>query len=202
MEIDAFTDGSFSKKSGIQKCGYGIHYPNKELPDISEPFTITPLTNQRAELYAIYTALKDITEKINFKQINIYTDSEYSLKSLTIWAHGWEKSSWKGKNKKDIKNQDIIKPAFNIIKKYKGMINIVHVYSHTGKTDRLSVGNAVADKLATEGANKEVPVKMTKTITQKRSTGASKSKSQTKELNFDYSKIKVLTVGNKIVVVE
>jgi len=210
MEIEVFTDGSFIKnKYGNIKCGYGVYFPNNELPNISESLELEPKTNQRAELYAIYVALKNIIDNLNFKQINIYTDSEYSLNSLTKWAYNWEKNGWIGSNKKDIKNQDIIKPTFDILKKYKGMINIIHVYSHTGKKDKLSINNDIADKLAVDGANKtinnntnnNININTNKNIKQKRTTKNKKS-NEIVELNFDYSKIKILKIGNKNVIVK
>lgn len=210
MEINVFTDGSFSRKKSnpVQiKCGYGIYFPNGELNNISEPFNIAPQTNQRAELYAIYVALLNITENIKFKQINLYTDSEYSLNSLTKWAYGWEKKGWTGSNKKELKNLDIIQPTFDILKKYKAMINIIHVYSHTGKQDKLSIGNEMADKLANDGANKEIKNNITlKQLTKPkpiaRQITKPKTKTKIQEFNFDYSKIKILKIGNKKVIVE
>jgi ribonuclease HI len=207
MEINVFTDGSFSKnKNGNTKCGYGIFFPNEELPNVSEPFTLEPLTNQRAELYAIFMALTLISENINFKRINLYTDSEYSLKSLTTWIHKWESSGWIGANGKQIKNQDIIKPTYSILKKYKGMINIIHVMSHTGKIDNLSVGNDMADRLANLGANKNavkyIPLiekhdkKQHKKIKHKK-IKQKRIKNDVVNLNTDYSKIEIIKIGKK-----
>ncbi len=74
MIVNVYTDGACSKGKNI-RAGYGIYFPNKEFDNISRPFTHEPLTNQRAELYAIYKAIKIITMKNNKYDINIYTDS-------------------------------------------------------------------------------------------------------------------------------
>lgn len=155
--IEVFTDGSFMKKGGKKLCGYGIHFPNGEIQDISRKFTRDPLTNQRAELFAIYVALILIKKVLEFKKIIIYTDSEYSIKSCTIWIRQWEKNGWKTAAGQKVKNQDILIPISDIINKIimtDKEIKFVHVKSHTGKKDKLSIGNDIVDKLANNGARK------------------------------------------------
>lgn len=152
--VVVYTDGSCMKGKGGPRCGYGVYFPNEELSNMSKKFTNAPLTNQRAELYAIYKAIKKITKKIDFNRIEIYSDSEYSIKSLTEWIVSWKKNGWKTANKKEVLNQDIIKKIDKKLQKYNGKINFTHVRAHTGKTDKHSLGNAEADKLATSGAQK------------------------------------------------
>jgi ribonuclease HI len=153
MEILIFTDGSSIKKGNLQFGGIGIHFPNKEYEDISEPFFLKPITNQRAELYAIHRALQ-ILDIEKYRQINIYTDSMYSINSLTVWIYDWRNNNWKTSNNKKVKNLDIIIPIFKIIDKYKSRINLIHIRAHTKGKDSLSLGNSQADKLAVEGSNK------------------------------------------------
>lgn len=150
-----FTDGSCSKKKGVTpKCGYGVYFPNKELKNISKPFTVGELTNQRAELYAIYKAIKKTCKHINFDYINIYTDSEYSIKSLTVWIEKWKQNNWKTSDRGIVANQDLIKKIDKYIQTNKGKIFFHHVKSHTGESDFYSRGNEKADRLATDGARK------------------------------------------------
>jgi ribonuclease HI len=151
MEIKVFTDGSCNMKQ--KKCGYGIYFPDKQIKDISEKFTNKPLTNQRAELYAIYMALLKTT-KIKANKIKIYSDSMYSINCATNWINKWKTNGWLTANKKPVKNLDIIKPIDDIITKYKGKIEFIHVPSHTKGKDELSIGNDKADKLAVAGSNK------------------------------------------------
>lgn len=149
--IKVFTDGSFMKrKENIG--GYGIHFPNKELSDVSRPFKHPPITNQRAELYAIYVALIKIKKHLEFDKIIVYSDSGYSIKCVTEWCYKWRENNWKTADKKIVKNQDILKPLCDIVSKLKDKIQFIHVYSHTGKQDELSKGNEIVDKLATQGA--------------------------------------------------
>lgn len=49
MDLIIFTDGSCRNNGKSNACaGYGVLYPNKEYENVSEPFTIKPITNQRA----------------------------------------------------------------------------------------------------------------------------------------------------------
>lgn len=157
-EIKVFTDGSFVNNT--KECGYGVVFPNKEYPNISKPFTFGHKTNQRAELYAIYkgikTVYKDLKENNTVNQkvnIIIYTDSEYSIKSLTIWIMKWKNNNWKTANGKDVLNQDIIIKLDTLIEKYKkfGIIKFIHVRSHTGHNNFESINNDLADNLAKKG---------------------------------------------------
>ncbi len=156
--IEIFTDGSFKKLKNKQVlCGYGIYFPNGELDNVSRAFIHEPLTNQRAELYAILKALRNIEKnKIEFDSIIIYTDSEYSIKSVTEWYKSWEKNNWKNAKGQAVMNQDIIRPLIKILKSYSGKIKFQHVNSHTGKQDFESLSNEMADKLANEGAMKTI----------------------------------------------
>ncbi len=154
--LKIFTDGSYKKtKDKKELCGYGIFYPNDEFANISRPFIHEPLTNQRAELYAILKSLRNYEKSgLKFDEIHFYTDSEYSIKSLTIWYKTWEKNNWKNSKGQTVLNQDIIRPLIKMTKKYK--VKFTHVNSHTGKQDFESLSNEMADKLANEGAMKSL----------------------------------------------
>jgi ribonuclease HI len=150
--IVIFTDGSYIAK--VNKCGYGVLFPNKEFKDISRKFTHEPLTNQRAELYAIYKSIKRVNDADINLPIKIYSDSEYSIKSLTIWIKTWQKNGWKSSTGKSVMNQDIIKDIYELMTAHKAKIEFQHVRAHTGKQDEESKNNDIVDKLAKDGANK------------------------------------------------
>jgi len=149
-EIIVFTDGSHIKPQNL--CGYGVHFPNGEFKDISKPFTKEPRTNQRAELYSIYKAIKTISNHDKNLNIKIYSDSEYSIKSLTIWIKNWKKNNWIGSTGKPVMNQDIIHKIDKLMNEHVGKIKFTHVRSHTNKNDYESVHNDITDKLAKSGA--------------------------------------------------
>jgi len=153
--IEIYTDGSFVKKKSNIFCGYGIYFPNKEYKSISRKFTHEPITNNRAELYAILKSIiisniinkdriNNNQEKIT--QINIYSDSEYSVKTFNIWLPKWKIT------KKKYLNSDIIDEIEDHINKSPFKVNLKHIRAHTGKKDIHSISNDIVDELAKKGA--------------------------------------------------
>jgi len=153
--INIYTDGSYVKKDGKIYCGYGIYFPNNEYKSISRKFTHEPITNNRAELYAILKSIiianiinleriKNNQEEI--KQINIYSDSEYSVKTFNNWLPKWKKTN------KDYLNPDIINEIDDHIQKAPFKVIFNHIRAHTGKSDQHSIANNIVDQLAKKGA--------------------------------------------------
>lgn len=158
--VNVFTDGSFIKKKTQEGnynvyCGYGVYFPNKELSNISRQFKRGKKSNQRAELFAIYVALIVIKKNLVYNKVYIYTDSEYSIKALTEWIKVWEKNGWKTSNRKQVENLDIILPINDILNKQREKVIFIHVKSHTGIQDEISISNSIADNLAKKGAFKQ-----------------------------------------------
>ena len=152
--IDIYTDGSLRRTRDGIICGYGIYFPNRELKNVAAPFNDGKLTNNRAELYAIYRAISRVKKRYTFDTINIYTDSEYSQKSLTVWIKNWKNNNWQTSNRKPVVNQDIIRKIDRYLEIYKGKINIQWVRAHTGGNDTHSINNSKADRLANKGSDK------------------------------------------------
>lgn len=153
--LEIYTDGSLVKKDGNIYCGYGIYFPNNEYKSISRPFTHEPITNNRAELYAILKSIV-LANIINLdriknsepeiKVVRIYSDSEYSVKTFNVWLPGWKK------NKKEYKNPDIINEIDTLMEIAPFKVKFIHIRAHTGKTDKQSISNDIVDKLAKNGA--------------------------------------------------
>jgi len=147
--IIIYTDGAcINNGSKLAKAGIGIHFSKRnkiKFDDVSESLEATDenkVTNQRAELYAILKALR-ITKEIT-NHIIIFTDSEYSINCVMRWF-----ASWVSRNIVDEKkNVDLIRP----IHQYYRATNFEfrHIRSHTGLQDEHSLGNEMADKLATQ----------------------------------------------------
>lgn len=156
--IEVYTDGSLIKKDGKVYCGYGIYFPNNEYKSISRKFTHEPITNNRAELYAILKVLI-LCNIINLKrikksdpeitQVNIYSDSEYSVKTFNEWLPKWKKT------KKIYLNADIIDEIDELLQNVSYKVKFNHVRSHTGKNDFHSICNNKADELAKARALKK-----------------------------------------------
>ena len=73
--------------------------------DIMLPFIVDIATNNKTELYAISRALEVLLDHYISKKIDrrekdytIVSDSEYAIKSSTIWLNVWKKSGWENKS--------------------------------------------------------------------------------------------------------
>jgi ribonuclease HI len=154
-KIIVFTDGS-CKNNGYRNSygGIGIHFPNGELKDVSKIFRKGKCTNQRTELYAIIIAILYIKKffDLHDTSIVIYTDSKYSIQSITKWVNQWKKNGWKTKNNQPVQNRELIEILDKYYSRYK--IKLKHVNAHTNKTDWKSIGNQIADELAVKASKK------------------------------------------------
>ena len=109
-----------------------------------------PQTNQRAELQALYYALRFIHgTTATGASTTLYTDSQYSINCVTVWAAGWKAKGWLKADKKPVLHQDVLKPMVELWEILKATTTLTHVAAHTGRSDPISRGNAMADQLAT-----------------------------------------------------
>lgn len=153
--IVVFTDGACSGNGSKNAVGgIGIHFPNKELPDVNKAFRIGFCTNQRAELYAIKIALQYIHNKLGLltHSVTIKSDSLYAISCVTKWIDAWIKNGWVNKAGNPVANRDLIEPIYEYYKRF--IINFEHVSAHTGGTDPDSIGNEIADQLATKASKR------------------------------------------------
>jgi ribonuclease HI len=152
--INVFTDGSCynnGKKNAI--AGIGIYFGNNDKRNVSERIN-GKQTNNTAELTAIIKVFDILKEELTQNNsIIIYSDSEYSINSLTTWAVTWEKNNWKKKNNKQIENIELIKIGYSLLKQYNN-VQLSYIRAHTGKKDTISIGNEKADELAYQSLNK------------------------------------------------
>jgi len=153
--IIVFTDGSCRTIDKKVYGGIGIYFGSNDLRNRKLPFIDSNITNNRAELYAIYQCLLILLniikkEKNKNIKIKIYSDSEYSLKSTTIWYKNWKLNQWLDQNNNLRKNIDLIQKIVPILENHPN-IQLLHVKAHTNNKDFLSIGNNFADKFAEEG---------------------------------------------------
>lgn len=92
-------------------------------------------TNNRMELTALAGAIRQAGELGG--RIEIHTDSQYALGCLSQWARGWERKGWR-----DVKNADLIRPAFELFRGLKH-VTIKWTRGHHGL-----IGNEMADRLS------------------------------------------------------
>jgi ribonuclease HI len=142
----AYTDGA-CKHNGSQraKAGIGVYFNKRnsiKIPSISERLIYKTQTNNAAELMAILKCLEKCLEYRVKQKIYIYTDSDYSMKCITLWYPEWIKKG----NFNDRKNIDILHKINSIYERLD--VEFIHIRSHTGLTDIHSKGNEMADRLA------------------------------------------------------
>lgn len=130
-----YTDGACRGNPGpggwgaILRCEKG----EKELYG-SEPDT----TNNKMELMATIRALRALKVPC---YIELWTDSQYVMKGITEWIHGWVKNNWKTSAKKPVKNAELWKELLEETRKHE--INWKWVKGHSGHPD-----NERVDELA------------------------------------------------------
>jgi ribonuclease HI len=148
-KIFIYTDGScIRNKNSNPNAGYGIYIPEKYV-NVAKPLLNQKITNNRAELTAILESIKYLDEADLNKKLCIFTDSQYCMYLFNGTGERYETNSYIN-NGETVPNVDLIKKLLIIKRKYN--IILLKVRAHTGKKDKHSIGNEIADKLANEGA--------------------------------------------------
>ncbi|MBS0198338.1 MAG: ribonuclease HI [Planctomycetes bacterium] len=101
--VHLFTDGACSGNPGPGGWAFILRHPatGKEREcSGGEPET----TNNRMELIAVIEGLKALTRE---SEVDLYSDSQYVLKGLKEWIHGWKRNGWRTSSKAPVKNQDL-----------------------------------------------------------------------------------------------
>ena len=142
---EIYTDGSCINRYG----GYGIVH--LEAGQVKQTYKgrvpINPCTNQIAELYAIYMALKTYSA---VNPLKLYTDSQYSIGCVTEWCKVWVQNGWQTSSGKAVANQELIR---DILELHKNRTVIYeYVPGHRGYEF-----NELADALANEGLSMQLP---------------------------------------------
>jgi ribonuclease HI len=141
-----YTDGSCSNNGRVNAmAGIGIYFGENDPRNVSERVS-GKQSNNTGELGAIIRLYDIIQEDIaSGKKIGVISDSVYAIRCVTTYGKKCEEGAWKA----EVPNKEMVKKVYEL---YKGKSNVqfMHVMAHTGKTDRHSVGNDGADRLANE----------------------------------------------------
>ncbi|THU93160.1 ribonuclease H-like protein, partial [Dendrothele bispora CBS 962.96] len=131
------TDGS-CRTTGrhVSYAGAGIYFGHRNALNRSER-VLGPQTNNRAELYAVLTALQLAPLD---RSLYLYTDSQYVINSLTHWAPMHAKCGWK------CTNGDVMKSIVAWIGARSAPLHFFWVKGHSGNKH-----NDEADRLANTG---------------------------------------------------
>jgi ribonuclease HI len=168
-EIYIFTDGSSkrSQNGGASVAGLGV-YLGAQCTNIKE--TYQGRTNNQCELGALDYAFKLIIRYHHElsemgKTIKIVSDSEYSIKAVSLWLAAWKKNGWRTSGGEPVKNKELIESIDASMQRIKVInatledakkirVKLIHVNSHQvpDTTDKFKYsiwfGNYVADGLA------------------------------------------------------
>ena len=96
-------------------------------------------TNNRMEMLAVIKALDEVEIGT---PVTVYSDSEYVVKGVTVWARQWIKNGWRTRAGQPVKNRDLWQALIDIYQLHD--VKLVHVPGHSGD-DR----NEMADTLCT-----------------------------------------------------
>ena len=99
--LEIFTDGACSGNPGPGGYGAILKYGEveKEIWGCERE-----TTNNRMEMTAVIEALRLLSRPC---KIRIVTDSNYVVKGMTQWIHGWVKRNWTNAQKKPVLNRDL-----------------------------------------------------------------------------------------------
>ncbi|KAF1810243.1 ribonuclease H-like protein [Eremomyces bilateralis CBS 781.70] len=145
-----FTDGSSLGNGALGAvAGVGVYFGPQDPRNLSEPLAGSRQTNQRAELTALLRALELAPLDIN---VEVYSDSNYSINCVTVWHVTWRKNGWVTSNKKPVENRDLVEEVINKIeaRDRKGVTTkFVWIKGHANFE-----GNVQADRMAVDAARR------------------------------------------------
>ncbi len=99
--IELYTDGACSGNPGPGGWGVILRMGEHEKELFGgEPET----TNNRMEMMAVIEGLRALKRSV---RADIYTDSQYVMKGMNEWIHGWKARGWKTAAKEPVKNVDL-----------------------------------------------------------------------------------------------
>lgn len=132
-----FTDGACEGNPGPGGWG-AVYVVDDEV--VAQAHDGDPATtNNRMELQALLAGVRLVPPGV---ATTVYSDSQYVVKSLTLWARGWEAKGWTKKGG-PIKNLELIQQAYAAVQA-RPELRLQWIKAHDG-----SRWNEYADALAT-----------------------------------------------------
>ena len=98
-------------------------------------------TNNRMEMTAAIRAFEALKRPM---RVRMHTDSQYVLKGISEWIHGWRRNGWKTSDRKPVKNADLWQRLDELAKSHQ--VEWIWVKGHSGHPE-----NERADALANRG---------------------------------------------------
>lgn len=102
-------------------------------------------TNNQMELMAAIRGLEALTRSCS---VDVYTDSEYVKKGITLWIHNWQKRGWKNAANKPVKNQALWQQLNTATERHQIVWHWVKGHSDHPENDRVdALAREAIDKL-------------------------------------------------------
>lgn len=143
-QTGVFTDGSCQGNPGPGGWG-AVYVRDGEIVEQRHGFD-PQTTNNRMELTAMIEGLTMIGPD---DEVDVYSDSQLVVKTLTEWAAGWEKRGWRRKDG-PVMNLDLVQRAYALLKE-RPRARLRWIRAHDG-----SRWNEYADALSTAHLREEV----------------------------------------------
>ena len=142
QQVKIFTDGGCEPNPGEAGSGVAV-YRDGKLAELWYGLYNPMGTNNTAELNALHQGLLIAQHDIaQGKTAAVFSDSQYAIQCVTVWAIGWEKAGWKKKGG-EIKNLELIKDIYSLHQTLKNSVQVLHVNGHVGVQ-----GNELADRMS------------------------------------------------------
>ncbi len=144
--IEIWTDGACKGNPG--PGGWGVILKMGAVEKTlhgGEPLT----TNNRMEMLAVIEALGALKRPC---KVLLHVDSQYVMKGMTEWIHGWKQRGWRTADKKPVKNADLWVRMDEEVARH--TITWKWVKGHAGDP-----GNERADLLANRGVEEALAKK-------------------------------------------
>ena len=143
-QTGVFTDGSCSGNPG--PGGWGAVYVRDGEVLAQEHGHEAHTTNNRMEFTAMIAGLRFVGPA---EPVDVYTDSELVVNTLTKWAAGWERNGWRRRDG-EVKNLELVREAYALARE-RPLARISWIRAHDG-----SRWNEYADALSTAYLRTEV----------------------------------------------
>lgn len=110
--VEIYTDGACTGNPGPGGYGAVLKYRDtvKEISGC-EPRT----TNNRMEMTAVIKALQQLKRPC---KVRVVTDSNYLVKGMTQWIHGWVRRNWINSQKRPVLNRELWEEILELSRKH------------------------------------------------------------------------------------
>ena len=145
LKTTIHTDGASLNNGKMNaRCGSGVWFAQNDPRNSASRIPGEKQSNQIGELAAAIIAIQATPP---FGPLEIVTDSKYVIDGLTVYLQEWEDQGWIG-----TQNAPLFQSAAYLLRQRTATTTFKWVKGHQG-----NIGNEESDKLAREGAEKEIP---------------------------------------------